>query len=195
MDEQTPTNGGQTPGHISRWMFPVVGVALVAVLACVWVVGFLAEPERPKIRGDSWIHCRQFAPPPGDEPEERPVFDVRIEVDKSTPKNRVVLYISETHGYYVECPIIELWWHEAGNETGPEDLPEPYPIQYDINNVILANQTFKDCIEITNPELEPVGGDIGTDDNWSGRVIGYSHARLKNMDPPRVLPKSGRECG
>ncbi|UCE59396.1 MAG: hypothetical protein JSU63_18380 [Phycisphaerales bacterium] len=107
----------------------------------------------------------------------------------------MVLYITEAHGYYVECPIVEVWWHEAGVDTGPEGLLEPYPVTYDVNNVMLANQTFKDCITITNPELEPVGGDLGTDDNWSGRVVGYSHVRLENIDPPRNLPKSGGDCG
>ena len=47
---------------------------------------------------------------PGETPDEEPELDIRVEVDTSRGKNRMYVYISEAHGYYVETLNIDIWY-------------------------------------------------------------------------------------
>ena len=135
----------------------------------------------------------QRDPPPGEEPDVPPEFDIKVEVDTSSGKNRLVFYITEAHGYYVQVPYVQIWRKEPGQEIQPEHAL--YVIDLMVDNYIKANETFKDCIEVTGPELADVGGDIGTNENWAARVYDHSCARVKNPDKFPELDKTGRYCG
>ncbi|UCE59395.1 MAG: hypothetical protein JSU63_18375 [Phycisphaerales bacterium] len=203
MDEEQQTTAKQEAPGSGGWIRVVILLLIVVALAGLWAMRRAAPPAQPKFepqlvgeRPDpgELVLLVQLEDPPGEEPEGPPSFDVSFEVDRSTAKNRLVFYIQETHGYYVESPVLEFWWHEVGEDPDTDGLPEPYPIEWRINNYIEANKTYKDCITITNPELEPIGGDMGSAENWSGRITDYHHVRTADPDPPRPRPMVGREC-
>ena len=130
---------------------------------------------------------------PGEEPDEPPEFDIQLEIDTSTGKNRLVYYVTETHGFYVNTFYIRFWWHPAGETIDEQDSPHSF--RHFVNNYIKAGETLKDCIEVTGPEIANAGGDIGTAENWSAKVEDWIHVRLKNRDPLLEVDPTGRNCG
>ncbi len=181
----------------ARLLILLVGAAGLAV----FVAFRTSAPPRQTDTGESQgsllkqidLLVIQQPPPPGEEPEVPPEFDIQVEVDASGGKNRLVFYISEAHGYYVQAPYIQIWWKEPGQEIEPEN--SLYVIDMMVNNYIKAGETFKDCIEVTGPELFDVGGDIGSSENWAATVYRHSCARVKNPDEFPSVDKTGRYCG
>lgn len=117
---------------------------------------------------------------PGEDPPTPAEIDVRVEVDTSSGKNRLVYYLSESQGYYVETFALEFWY-----VTGPDmDLIDA-PIRFvqRVNDYVEVNKELSGCIEVTPGELRPVGGDIGNSDNWYVELLWYHRARVQNPDP------------
>ena len=131
--------------------------------------------------------------PPCEEPDIPPEFDIQTEIDTSSGKNRLVLYVTEAHGFYVNTMYLRIWFHEAGEVIDQEDSPHSF--QHFVNNYVKAGETLKYCIELTDPEIAAAGGDIGTGDNWSAEVEEWSHVRAKNRDPLLEVEETGRHCG
>lgn len=122
-------------------------------------------------------------PLPGEEPEEEADFDLRVTVDTSGGKNRLRLYITEAHGYYVEFFNLSVWY-QGGDVTGEDD--SPLVISHKINNYLAANQTLSDCLDVVPSELSEIGDDIGTDADWAGEVVSYTRARAED---PATFPQ------
>ncbi len=129
---------------------------------------------------------------PGEEPPESPEFDVQFDIDTSTIKNRVILYITEAHGYYVESIAVRFWW--KGDDPDLERDDSIYSFDYRINNYIKANETFKDCFDLSAPEVQAVGGDVGNVESWGVRLESYRRAREQNPDTFPPVSPVGREC-
>ncbi len=129
---------------------------------------------------------------PGEEPEEPAEFDIQFEVDTSTVKTRLVMYITELHGYYVETLDVRFWW--KGDDPDLERDDSTYSFVYHINNYIKANETFKDCIEVSVPEIERVRGDVGTAESWGVRIERYHRARHENPEVFPPVSTTGRYC-
>jgi len=120
---------------------------------------------------------------PGDEPDELPSLDdftINLEVDRTSVKNRIVFTVSEAHGYYVDGLDIRFWWQPDGKPIDSDD--SPFSFVYHMNNYIKANETFKDCLTVTNPELNNIGGDMGATSNWGAQVEDYRRVRLQNPE-------------
>ncbi|MCH7885374.1 MAG: hypothetical protein IIC01_09000 [Planctomycetes bacterium] len=128
---------------------------------------------------------------PGEEPPEPADLSVRVEVDPTGGKNRLYLYISEAHGYYVEDFTVVIWHKGDGDVTEPEDAA--LQVNHPINKFLKANETLVDCLELVKPELDKVGGDIGQTGDWEAIVERYGRARAEN---PVEFPPLGRDaCG
>ncbi len=123
----------------------------------------------------------------GEEPPDKPDVSITHEVDTSTGKNRIYLYLTEAHGYYVESFDIDLWY------TGGEEIDEPddadLSFNFKCNNFIPANGTLETCVEVVPAELAKIGDDIGTTKDWAVRVKtpSYSRARVNSPDPLPLL--------
>ena len=126
---------------------------------------------------------------PGEEPPEPPDLSVRVEVDPTGGKNRLYLYISEAHGYYVEDFTVVIWHKGDGDVTEPEDAA--LQVNHPINKFLKANETLVDCLELVKPELDKVGGDIGLTGDWEAIVERYGRARAEN---PVEFPPWGRDA-
>ena len=128
---------------------------------------------------------------PGEEPPEPADLSVRVEVDPTGGKNRLYLYISEAHGYYVEDFTVVIWHKGDGDVTEPEDAA--LQVNHPINKFLKANETLVDCLELVQPELDKVGGHIGQTGDWEAIVERYGRARAEN---PVEFPSLGRDaCG
>lgn len=128
---------------------------------------------------------------PGEEPPEPADLSVRVEVDPTGGKNRLYLYISEAHGYYVEDFTAVIWHKGDGDVAGPEDAA--LQVTHPINKFLKANETLVDCLELVKPELDKVGGHIGQTGDWEAIVERYGRARTEN---PVEFPSLGRDaCG
>lgn len=128
---------------------------------------------------------------PGEEPPEPADLSVRVEVDPTGQKNRLYLYITEAHGYYVEDFTVVIWHKGDGDVTEPQD--SALQVIHTINKFLKANETLMDCLELVKPELANVGGDIGQTGDWEARLRRYGRARAEN---PVEFPPLGRDaCG
>ncbi|MBI1826803.1 MAG: hypothetical protein HY287_11155 [Planctomycetes bacterium] len=145
-----------------------------------------AQPNGPQ-GGGRLLY--EYPPPPGEELKEKAKFDVRVEVDGSGKKNRLYLFVSEQHGYYVETLEITAW-RKGPKVTGPEDSPLAPHIYK--NLYIKANETLRTCMEIVPAELRHVHGNIGTSADWEAEVTRCGRARDKNPNP---LPPTSGDMG
>ena len=117
---------------------------------------------------------------------------MQIEIDTSTNKSKMVLYITEIHGYYVETLDVRFWWRGDDPELERED--STFSFVHHINNYIKANETYKECFIVTVPEVTRVHRDIGTPENWGLRVDKYHRARARNPENFPELTSLGRDC-
>lgn len=119
---------------------------------------------------------------PGEKPDEPAEISITHEVDTSRGKDRMYLYLTEKHGYYVETIDVDIWYTGGKDITEPNDSPL-HPVFLPINNFIPAKGTLKTCLEFNPAELDKVGGNVGTSEDWAVRVKRYNRARLQNPDP------------
>ena len=125
-------------------------------------------------------------PAPGEEPPEEAEFEMKVWVDPADGKFRLYYELTEIHGYYADTFDVEFWYKDSPDVTDPEDSPLVIPVH--VNDFVKANDSLRSCIEIAWAELESVGGDMGTTENWDGWVVGHHRARLQDPDPlPTVL--------
>ena len=185
----------------------IILVAVAGVLAVMFAVRSTAPPARvaaiqqnsflPSDEGKSREQVAQEQQTvlqwdlPGEEPPEPADLSVRVEVDSTGQKNRLYLYITEAHGYYVEDFTAVIWRKSDGDATEPED--SALQINHPINKYLKANETLVDCLELVKPELDKVDGDIGQTGDWEAFVERYGRARAEN---PVEFPPLGRDaCG
>ncbi len=125
---------------------------------------------------------------PGETPPEAPIFHIDVEVDRSNGKNRLVYYLTEEHGYYVQWFRINFWYTDGTIESADES---PLVVPQAIERYLKANDTLTYCLEVVHPELEKIGGDIGTSENWEATIVSYGRYRAQNPDPLPVLGEAG----
>ena len=121
----------------------------------------------------------------GEKPPEPPRLSIRFEVDETNGKNRLVFYITEEHGYYVDTFDIDFWYKSTPDMTLRES---PLPLNHKIlNRYLPANETLKDCMELNDAEIRRINMQMGTAENWDAEIKSVGgHYFLKNPDP---LPK------
>ena len=185
----------------------IILVVVAGVLAVMFAVRSTAPPaEEPAEQQNSFLASdegksrEQVAQEqqtllqrvlPGEEPPEPADLSVLVEVDPTGRKNRLYLYITEAHGYYVEDFTVMIWHKGDGDLTEPQD--SALQVIHTINKFLKANETLMDCLELVKPELANVGGDIGQTGDWEARVRRYGRARAEN---PVEFPPLGRDaCG
>lgn len=145
-----------------------------------------AEREELRISRETQTPLGQ-RPLPGEEPAIPPQLEIRVEANPESGKNRLIFYISEAHGYYVEEFDIRFWWKPDGQDIAMEDSPL-IVVHRIINKYLKANETFQDCVEVVDAELKRVGGSIGKTENWAAAIVQHGRARAKNPDPLPLLP-------
>ena len=123
-------------------------------------------------------------PAPGEDPPEEAEFEINVWVDPADGKFRLYYELTEIHGYYADTFDVEFWYKDSPEVDDPEDSPLVLPVH--INDFVKANDSLRGCIEIAWAELENIGGDMGTTENWDGRVVHYHRARLQ--DPEGLIP-------
>jgi hypothetical protein len=123
---------------------------------------------------------------PGEEPPEPAEVRVSVQVDPQETKNRLYLLFSEAHGYYVESLKVDIYRVVTDEETGEEEL------QYFMSNpfdcYIQAREVLRQCILLVPSEMERIGNDLGTSEDWVAEVVSYGRARVENPDPLPPLP-------
>lgn len=128
----------------------------------------------------------------GTEPSVEPEFIIQLEVDRTGGRSRLVVNLSEKHGFYADTFDIEVW-RKGPNVTGPMDSPHSFIIH--INNFLRANSTFRTCADVMPSELDRFGGDIGTPADWDFQLLRFGRVREKDPDPlPRVSPLAKSVC-
>lgn len=130
---------------------------------------------------------------PGKKPGVAAEPQVRVEVDTSGGKNRFYLYISESHGFYMDTITIDVWYTGENNEYNDDNSPLTVT-QRIMNKYLKANDTLVDCMEIVPTELDRIGGDIGDTQNWDAEVVSWMDNRVResNPDPLPLIYESDR---
>lgn len=128
-------------------------------------------------------------PLPGSEPQVPPVFDVRVEADLTSAMNRLFFYITEEHGYYVETFTIAIR-HFDNPDLEWED--GTYVASTYILDILKANETLKLCADITNNELEALGGVMDDSSHWRAQVTKHGRAREKNPEKFPLVDDFGK---
>ncbi|MGD2111363.1 MAG: hypothetical protein PVI86_18450 [Phycisphaerae bacterium] len=129
------------------------------------------------------LHKRDL---PGEEPPEPADVRVTVEVDPAETKNRLYLYFSESHGYYVESPDVDIYHLTRDEDTG--DIDRQYVMRNPFNIYIQANQVLRHCVDLVPTEMNRIGNDLGTSEDWEAEVTGYGRARATDPDPLPPLP-------
>lgn len=178
---------------------------ILIVVAGALAVGLALRPNNPKAAGQtkpgfqapggkSITRVRQEQEPmrerelPGETPPDAPIFHIDVEVDRASGKNRLVYYLTEEHGYYVQRFMIDFWYTDGTIEGADES---PLVVTQAIERYLKANDTLTYCLEIVYPELDRIGGDIGTSENWEAAVISHGRYRAQNPDPLPLLGEAG----
>ena len=130
--------------------------------------------ERQKMVWQQDIECVQEAPGPAE-------IAIQVWEDPADGKSRLYFALTEANGYYVDTINLTFWYKENENMVAEESS---LVVRVPLNNFIKANEPLNDCIDVVWAELENVGGDMGTTENWGGRVDGYHRACLG--DPKRM---------
>ncbi len=176
----------------------IILVVLAGVLAVTFAMRSSAPPKEGsgshltpeeqaelKERHSKQLLVWQF-PLSGEDPEEEPEFNVTVRVDTSTGHNRLVLEVSELHGYYVEYLQATVWYV---NKEGDDPNDTPLVIRRVMNRYLEAGSTLVDCFEVVPSELNSVGGSIGESWNWRAQID--SHARARTENPANFPPVGG----
>jgi hypothetical protein len=128
-------------------------------------------------------------PLPGSKPDVPPVFDVRVEVDPTGEKNRLFLYITEEHGYYVETLTIAFRYFDSPDLEWEDGT---YVASSYLLDILKANETLKACADMTSNELVGIGGAMGDSSNWRAQVTKYGRARNKNPEKFPIIEDFGK---
>ena len=171
-----------------RLIILVVVLVIVGVVAAVSMKSRVNPPENggeteivgPTIDGPAGVKkTLDKMDLPGREPVEEPVFDVDVKVDQAEGQNRLYFHITEQHGYFVET--LQLHFFFQPDDPGAEEIDLQAPLF--VNKFLRANDTLVYYTQITPLEMEEIGGDMGTDDNWRAEVVSYNRARTEDPDP------------
>lgn len=130
---------------------------------------------------------------PGKEMKKEAEVSVRVSVDPTPNKNRLLFELTEAHGYYVETFSV-LVWYKSTPDMEREDAPWGTDIFFD--KYIPPNGTLTFCAPLVPAELGKVGGEMGTSENWGAEVRWIGRARTKE-EAPNPLPKlavASEEC-
>ncbi len=123
---------------------------------------------------------------PGEEPAEEVNLSMDLEIETSNGKNRMVFYITEAHGFYVEDFDINFWYTGGDENMDPRDSPLSVKHRA-ANRYLEANGTLKECIELVPGELRHIDYDIGETEDWNAEIVKHGRARAKNPDPLPIL--------
>ncbi len=128
---------------------------------------------------------------PGEQPAEPPDLELSLSVDPSDGKNRIYFTLSEANDYYVETFVLEFWYL-----TDPDTEFEESPIQIEhyLDKYIKAGEVLEDCTDVVAAELMRVGGEMGTIDNWAGRISGRGSMRYRTANPPELRRENTPGC-
>lgn len=141
----------------------------------------LSAEDLERIRNEKkpvWEH-----PLEGEEPPVPPELDIQIEVDPTGKKNRILYYITEAHGFYVEAFEIDFWYKptpDATREESPLVRTQLLPGYY-----LKAKETLKGCFDVVTAEMDVIGGEMGTTENWGAEVYHHPQGRARMQNPDR----------
>ncbi len=124
---------------------------------------------------------------PGEEPDVEPDIVVTVSVVAGLGKNQLAFDFTEAHGYYVETLDVNFWYKD---NPDTEYADSRLQLNYPFDDYLLANETKQLCLEVVSPELNRVGGEMGTDENWGVELRRYSRARITDPD---VLPCQNKD--
>lgn len=148
--------------------------------------GMTAEEEK-RIRGNQELLSAFDLP--GEEPSIDPEFDIQVEVDPTGKKNRIFFYVTEAHGYYVETFDIEFYFMKDA-ESSCDDAPQIASMH--LQDYLEANGTLRGCVDVTNNELNRVGGAMAATENWCAAVVDYGRARVVNPTKFPPIDETGK---
>ena len=128
---------------------------------------------------------------PGEQPAEPPDLELDFSVDPADGKNRIYFTISEAHDYYVESFVLEFWYL-----TDPDTEYEESPIQIEhyVDMYIKAGDVLEYCSDVVFAELDRAGVEMGTIDNWAGRITGRGSTRYRSAHPPELRRETVAGC-
>ncbi|GEM_PF-1203133 len=133
-------------------------------------------------------------PLPGKEMHDEADVSVRISVDPTPNKHRLLLEFTEAHGYYVETFYVRPWYKATPDAEYDENAPGPDGLV--INKYIPPNGTMTYCSPLVPSEMGRIGGDMGTSENWGVEIRKFGRARTKEEapNPLPVLAIASEEC-
>ncbi|MCH8148399.1 MAG: hypothetical protein IH987_10455 [Planctomycetes bacterium] len=128
---------------------------------------------------------------PGDQPVEPPDLELTLSVDPADGKQRIYFTLSEANDFYVETFILEFWYL---TDADTEFEESPIQIEHYVDNYIKAGEVLESCLEVVDAELAEAGVDMGTIDNWAGRITGRGPMRYRTADPPDLKRENMPGC-
>ena len=115
-------------------------------------------------------------PLPGEEPDVPPEFHVDVQIDPTGGRNKVILTITEAHGYFAETFRIA-WWKKGF---------ERVRFDHYVNDYLEAKGTLVQEIFAVPGELDQIDGELGQTGDWEAEVTEHGRVRLETPEnwPP-----------
>ena len=128
---------------------------------------------------------------PGEQPAEPPDLELSLSIDPADGKNRIYFTISEAHDYYVESFVLEFWYL---TDPDTEFHESPIQIEQPVDLYVKAGEVLEYCTDVVFAELDLIGGEMGTIDNWAGRITGRGSTRYRSANPPELRREEVSGC-
>jgi hypothetical protein len=122
------------------------------------------------------LHCET--------PPEPPQLSLRWEVPAGE-RQVIHFYIDEAHGYYVETFDLEFTFKPTNAATPSGNR---LTVRHHFDNYLKANSTLNGCVFVVDAELKAVGGQMGSTEDWEGRIADYG--RYCSENPEILRPRS-----
>lgn len=128
---------------------------------------------------------------PGEQPVEPPDLELTLSVDPADGKQRIYFTLSEANDYYVETFVLEFWYL---TDADTEFEESPIRIEHYVDKYIKSGEVLESCLEVVDAELDKAGVDMGTIDNWAGRITGGGSMRYRTANPPDLKRENMPDC-
>ena len=123
----------------------------------------------------------ELPPPPGQPPSEPAVIEISHEVRQRGAQHRLHIFLTETHGWWVDRIYVVFWYQEKDAATG--ELKK-YQERYEfIPRAIDFGATLEHSFVIYETDF-PAGKPKGTTENWGVRVDSWDAGRVRAPATP-----------
>jgi hypothetical protein len=172
-EEDQPAQPSPARSKMNKPLLIVLLVVLIALVVYLLVRPSVdtrpPEPENPprdvpRFGADAEMDC--------DLTDEEGDFSLELEARKVGVQNRLRFTVTEANGWGAKGVYIRFWHLVKNEETGEWEQDERMePVEVLTRDPLLFGQPLVYETPLTGVELDKIGGELGTSEEWAAEVI------------------------